>query len=432
VARHHWLLGGLLLGILAGAFLHPYSDQPGLAYSNQTFLQPIGQIFLRLIFVTVVPLVFSALVLGVYELGKSRGLGKIARQAIFYTVLASTVSVLVGITSVNLLRPGAQFTLDTGKLQGQSSSLLNLKKSVSEAKSLSQAIVELIPNNPVDTAAKALGGEMLPFMVFSFLFGLALSRVLDPHGPSPVIIQFLEQLLAVSMKMIDFALRIAPVGIFAIVFNTVFLFGVGIIQTLFYFVAVVVAGLLFQQFVVYTVLLKYIARYPPWEFFRRCREVYLYAFSTASSNATLPLTLEIAQRELRLPSTVSRFVLTVGATANQNGTALFEGVTVLFLAQVYGVDLSLFQQIQVVFMSILAGIGTAGVPGGSLPLIMILLQTVGIPPEGIGLILGADRFLDMCRTTLNVSGDLVIAALVSKSSQDDQKSEDPNDASPRP
>jgi DAACS family dicarboxylate/amino acid:cation (Na+ or H+) symporter len=148
-------------------------------------------------------------------------------------------------------------------------------------------------------------------------------------------------------------------------------------------------------------------------FFRDCREVYLYAFSTASSNATLPLSIETAEQKLKLPPNISRFVLTVGATANQNGTALFAGITVLFLAQVYGVDLSLGDQARVVFMSILAGVGTAGVPGGSLPLIMILLQSVGIPPEGMGLILGADRLLDMCRTTLNVSGDLVIAALVS-------------------
>jgi DAACS family dicarboxylate/amino acid:cation (Na+ or H+) symporter len=158
--------------------------------------------------------------------------------------------------------------------------------------------------------------------------------------------------------------------------------------------------------------LKAFTKIQPWRFFQQCKEVYLYAFATASSNATLPRSLELAEHKLKLSPDVSRFVLTIGSTANQNGTALFEGITVLFLAQVYGVDLALGQQIQVVLMSILAGIGTAGVPGGSLPLIMILTQQVGIPAEGMGLILGVDRFLDMCRTTLNVSGDLVIAALV--------------------
>jgi len=167
-----------------------------------------------------------------------------------------------------------------------------------------------------------------------------------------------------------------------------------------------------QQIIVYSLLLKKFTNIQPWAFFKQCKEVYLYAFATASSNATLPRSLALAEQQLKLSPEISRFVLTIGSTANQNGTALFEGITVLFLAQVYEIDLSLAQQIQVVFMSILAGIGTAGVPGGSLPLIMILIQQVGIPAEGMGLILGVDRFLDMCRTTLNVSGDLVIAALV--------------------
>jgi Na+/H+-dicarboxylate symporter len=153
----------------------------------------------------------------------------------------------------------------------------------------------------------------------------------------------------------------------------------------------------------------------PWEYFKACKDVYVYAFSTASSNATLPIALETAEHVLKLPPKIARFVLTVGAAANQNGSALFEGVTVLFLAQVYGINLSLESQILVVLMSVLAGVGTAGVPGGSLPLIVVLLVQVGIPAEGIGLILGVDRFLDMARTTLNVSGDLVIAKLVSAS-----------------
>jgi DAACS family dicarboxylate/amino acid:cation (Na+ or H+) symporter len=186
-----------------------------------------------------------------------------------------------------------------------------------------------------------------------------------------------------------------------------------VFASLLYYVITVVVGLLLQQFVVYSVLLWSVARRSPAEFFRNCREVYLYAFSTASSNATLPLALDVAETKLRLPPQISRFVLTVGSTANQNGTALFEGVTVLFLAQVYGLDLGIGQQVRVMVMSILAGIGTAGVPGGSLPMVMIVAQSVGIPAEGMALILGVDRFLDMCRTAVNVSGDLVIAALVS-------------------
>jgi dicarboxylate/amino acid:cation (Na+ or H+) symporter, DAACS family len=215
------------------------------------------------------------------------------------------------------------------------------------------------------------------------------------------------------MIIVHFVMRLSPVAVFAIVFNTALTFGTGVFASLFFYVLTVTLGLLIQQFGVYAALLWGVARRSPVEFFRNCREVYLYAFSTASSNATLPLSLEVAETKLRLPPQISRFVLTVGSTANQNGTALFEGVTVLFLAQAYGLDLTAGQQVRVMLMSILAGIGTAGVPGGSLPMVMIVAQSVGVPAEGMALILGVDRFLDMCRTTVNVSGDLVIAALVS-------------------
>ena len=191
-------------------------------------------------------------------------------------------------------------------------------------------------------------------------------------------------------------------------------FGTDLLRALLLYVATVVVGLLLQAMLVYAPLLHVIARRSPMVFFRDCREVILYAFSTASSNATLPLSLNVAETKLKLSPRISRFVLTVGSTANQNGTALFEGVTLLFLAQVYLLDLTLGQQIRVMIMSVVAGIGTAGVPGGSLPMILIVAQTVGIPAEGMGLILGVDRLLDMCRTAVNVTGDLVIAALVDR------------------
>jgi DAACS family dicarboxylate/amino acid:cation (Na+ or H+) symporter len=254
---------------------------------------------------------------------------------------------------------------------------------------------------------------MLPLMVFALIFGAAVST-LGTRDEDPVLIRLLEQTFDACMRIVEFVMRLSPLAVFAIVFNTAFTFGTGVFASLAYYVATVVIGLLLQQFGVYAALLWAVARRSPIEFFRNSSEVYLYAFSTASSNATLPVSLDVAERTLRLPPQVSRFVLTVGSTANQNGTALFEGVTVLFLAQAYGLDLSAGQQIRVMVMSIVAGIGTAGVPGGSLPMVMIVAQSVGVPAEGMALILGVDRFLDMCRTAVNVSGDLVIAALVSR------------------
>lgn len=417
---HTRLLLGLVLGIVAGSLAHPFSGVEWLETLNTSLLQPVGQVFLRMIFMVVVPLVFSALALGVYELGKGHSLGRVAARTLFFTVISSAFSVLIGVTLVNLFRPGADFqAIDA--LPKDVSAVETIEASARAAKPFSQAIVELIPKNPLDSAVRAFEGEMIALMVFALIFGFAMSVALRDESAEaagrgdrePVLPRFLDQVLRTSMEVIHFAMKLAPLAVFAIVFNTAFKLGLDVFKTLFFYVALVVLGLLIQQFVVYSFLLKTFARRSPLEFFRQCREVYLYAFSTASSNATLPRALDLAETRLRLPSRISRFVLTVGSTANQNGTALFEGITVLFLAQVYGVELSIAQQVQVVLMSILAGIGTAGVPGGSLPLIMILLTSLGIPAEGIGLILGVDRFLDMCRTTLNVSGDLTIAAIVS-------------------
>jgi DAACS family dicarboxylate/amino acid:cation (Na+ or H+) symporter len=421
VKLHNKLAIALLLGITLGTALHPYADAPALAAISVHVLRPIGQIFLRTIFMIVVPMVFSALVIGVYQLGRGRDLSAVAGRTLGFTVLLSAASVAIGVVLVNLLRPGAGVQLAPPP---STSGVQSLQQNAAAARPLSDVLIELVPRNPLESAVRALDGEMLPLMVFSVIFGVAVSGLSRARraevatqraevDDDPLLVRVLEQIFDACMRIVHFAMLLAPFAVFAIVFNTAFTFGAGILITLLFYVVTVVGGLLLQQFVVYGAFLWAVARRSPAEFFRRCREVYLYAFSTASSNATLPLSLDVAERKLRLPPDISRFVLTVGSTANQNGTALFEGVTVLFLAQVYGLDLTVGQQIRVMIMSIIAGIGTAGVPGGSLPMVMIVAQSVGIPAEGMGLILGVDRFLDMCRTTVNVSGDLVIAALVS-------------------
>lgn len=408
---HNKLLIALVTGLALGAALHPYVDEvPQLTTLSVHVLRPIGQIFLRTIFMIVVPMVFSALVIGVYELGKARGLSSVAGRTLAYTLLLSAASVVIGVLMVNLIQPGVGVELDAAS----TAAVQAMQSNAAATKPLSDILIELVPRNPIDSAARALDGEMLPLMVFALIFGVAASRTAASEGG--VLIPLLEQVFDVCMRIVGFAMLLAPIAVFAIVFNTAFTFGTAVFASLFLYVLTVVLGLLLQQFVVYSVLLWTIARRSPAEFFRGSREVLLYAFSTASSNATLPLSLRTAEERLLLPPDSSRFVLTVGATANQNGTALFEGVTVLFLAQVFGLDLTAGQQVRVMLMSILAGIGTAGVPGGSLPMVMIVAQSVGIPAEGMGLILGVDRFLDMCRTAVNVGGDLVIAALVSRTS----------------
>jgi Na+/H+-dicarboxylate symporter len=412
VKPHNKLAIALLLGIALGAALHPYADNPGLSAFNMHVLRPIGQIFLRSIFMIVVPMVFSALVIGVYQLGRGHNLSGVAGRTLAFTVVLSAASVAIGVALVNLLQPGRGFQL--GSAAGGASGVQAIEANAAAAKPLSDVIIELIPRNPLESAVRALDGEMLPLMVFAVIFGVAVSGLAKGKDEDEVVlVRVFEQIFDACMRIVHFAMLLAPFAVFAIVFNTAFTFGTSIVASLMFYVATVVAGLLIQQFGVYSALLWTVARRAPGDFFRKCREVYLYAFSTASSNATLPLSLDVAEHKLGLPPQISRFVLTVGSTANQNGTALFEGVTVLFLAQVYGLDLTVGQQVRVMVMSILAGVGTAGVPGGSLPMVMIVAQSVGIPAEGMALILGVDRFLDMCRTAVNVSGDLVIAALVS-------------------
>jgi DAACS family dicarboxylate/amino acid:cation (Na+ or H+) symporter len=325
--------------------------------------------------------------------------------------------VLLGLLLVNTIRPGHAISTESREdlLKSYSKDTANSLAKASQAKSLKEVLIDMVPQNPLQEMVGAIDGSskgngMLSVMIFSLLLGGAIA--VNPEKCAPLI-AWLEGWNTVAMTVIGWALRLAPVGAGCLVFGVVSRLGFDVVRTLFWFALTVLLGLGLQLVVVYPLVLRVLGGWSPLAFFRGVRPAMEVAFGTSSSNATLPTALRVAEDDLRLPRDTARFVLTVGATANQNGTALYEGVVVLFLAQVFGMELSLPQQVQVVLMSILAGIGTAGVPGGSLPLIAVLLQSVGVPGEGIGLIFGVDRLLDMCRTVLNVTGDLVVATCVS-------------------
>jgi len=270
--------------------------------------------------------------------------------------------------------------------------------------------------NAIEEAASAFNsprGGMLAVMFFALMFGIALAST-RAEKAEPVT-RFLEGMYEVLMKLIGWAMVAAPIGVAALMCSTTATLGTKFLEPLAKYVAVVIIGLALHQFGVYSLILRFLVGVNPLTFFKRIQEVMATAFATASSNATLPTTLKVSQEKVGVSKEVSNFVLTLGSTANHNGTALFEGITVLLMAQFFGIDLTLGQQVIVMLMSILAGIGTAGVPGGSLPLIVLVMQSVGIPGEGIGIILGVDRILDMCRTTVNVTGDIVVASYISKS-----------------
>ncbi len=417
--QHNKLLLGFVLGVVLGLVGYYWLPEKDFALMTRVsqILSFVGAVFLRLIFMVVVPLIMSALMLGTMELGRGAGLGKVAGRSFLYTLLLSGTSVIVAVVATNLIRPGAGLAFDRAAL-ASNASILTIQRNaeVTQSKVWYQYFVDLLPQNPIDSAARAFSGEIIAVMGFALFFGWALSVVVksDDHP----IKQVLEAVFQACMKIIELAMKIAPYAIFGIVFNTAYRMGGGFLGNVALYAATVVLGLLFQFFVVYSLVLAIVGRTSPLAFYKKCHEVYLYAFSTASSNATLPVALECAVKVLKIPPKVARFVLTIGASANQNGSGLYEGVTVIFLAQVFGIDLTLGQQVLVVLMSMLAGIGTAGVPGGALPLVVVVMVQIGVPAEGIGLILGVDRFLDMCRTTLNVAGDLVIAKLVTASVDD--------------
>jgi len=392
-----------------------------LKFIAEGIAAPIGKIFLRLILMMVIPLVVSALALGVLELGDLRRLGRVGLRTLLYTLILSVSAVTIGLTLVNWWQPGKSLpAAQQQQLQEQfkDETAKNVDNS-RKGKTLQQTLLDIIPENPLQEAVGALDGSskgngMLSVMFFALILGIALALA----GPRvETLVHVLEGLFDVSMVVIGMAMKIAPYCVACLLFAITAQLGFDILATLGWFVATALVGMLLQLFGVYSLVVWLIGGRKPLQFFRDISEAMLTAFSTSSSNATLPTSLRVAQERLRLPKEISQFVLTIGSTGNQNGTALYEGVVVLFLAQVFGVELSFGQQVTVVLMSILAGVGTAGVPGGSIPLICVVLDTVGVPPEGIALILGIDRILDMCRTVLNVAGDLVLATCVAGKDQ---------------
>jgi DAACS family dicarboxylate/amino acid:cation (Na+ or H+) symporter len=402
-------------GAGAGIAAHmAFGDTDVLAGVLRYGTQPLGQVFLRLLQMLVVPLAFSALALGVAEVGDIRRFGRIGLRTLVYTVLVSLVAVLIGLALVNLLRPGDGIDpIAREKLMAGLSERAAAYTQGKPPPSGFDLLLMIVPTNPIEAVAN---GNLLAWMFFSLFIGVGLLLVDTPNTQ-----RFKETLTGlheITMRLLSAVLRLAPYGVAALLFTLTAQLGIDVLLPLGKYVGVVLLALGLHQFGVYSLCVWFLGGMRPLDFFRNVQEAMLTAFSTASSNATLPTALRVAEEKLKLPAPIARFVLTIGATANQNGTALFEGVTVLFLAQFFGKDLALGQQFTVLVVCVLAGIGTAGVPAGSLPVIAMILKMVDVPVEGIGVILGVDRFLDMCRTTLNVTGDLAAAVVVSRGQTD--------------
>lgn len=407
----HWKMAigfasGLLLGLLV------YSAQvPGADAFMRYVTDPVGQLFLRLLFMLVIPLIFSALVLGVVEIGDPESLGRIGLKTLLYILVVTAIAVAIGMLMVNVFQPGAGMSREVGEaLMARESEASAAIMTHRESLSGIDILLNIVPRNPVQAAAD---GELISVMFFALMFGIAATVMRTPGVNA--FVGTVQGVYEISLKLIDWVIRTAPYAVFALMFSLAAKVGLTALKPLAMYVLVAAGAMALHMVVVFPLLLRFLGGMSPLFFFRRAQLAMLTAFSTSSSSATLPTTLRVAEEELGTPRRIGRFVCTLGATANMNGTALFEGVTVLFLAQFFLIDLSLGQQVLIVLMCVLGGVGAAGVPGGSLPVIAMILVMFGIPPEGLGLILGVDRFLDMCRTCVNVTGDLVGTVVISHS-----------------
>jgi DAACS family dicarboxylate/amino acid:cation (Na+ or H+) symporter len=387
---------------------------PKVQWLGNNVAGPVGQIFLRMLLMTIVPLVFASLTLGVAGLGDIRRIGRVGARTIAYFLVSTAISATIGLILVNLVRPGEGLdpTIREQLMTTYRSQAEGLQAG-GGGKFGIDMLVNIVPRNPIQAAASL---DMLGIIFFSLVFGAALTLL--PEDKAKPMLRVLDALGEAVVRIIDLAMKLAPYGVFGLIFVVTSRFGFALLQKLGAYVVVVLVGLALHGAISISALVRVFGGLSPRVFYSRIRASIVTAFSTSSSNATLPTNIMVAERELKIPPKIAGFVLPLGSTMCMNGTALFEGVTVLFLAQVYGVPLSLATQAIVIVLSVITAVGAAGVPGGSLPLLMGVIAIVGVDPGAIAIIIGVDRILDMCRTTLNVVGDMSAAVYVARTESD--------------
>ncbi|OGU61220.1 MAG: hypothetical protein A2X64_06570 [Ignavibacteria bacterium GWF2_33_9] len=398
VPLHYQIFIGLFLGGIFG-FLFP-------GFSSN--IKPIGTIFIRLLLLLAIPLVLTTLIVGTASLNDIKSLGKLGLKTLSIYIITTIFALTIGIGLANLIQPGK---VVINKEIVQQSATLDITQNIKENTNFDVLtfVTEAIPKNIFESLTNA---NMLQIVFFALFFGIAL--ILIDTEKSKVITNFLDVISEVLIKMVDLVMKFAPIGVFALLAGTVSDFGISILYSLMWYIITVLLGLSLHTFLVYGLMIKYFTNFKVKDFFSKIRNAQTIAFSTSSSAATLPVTMEIAEKELKLPRKITSFVLPLGATINMDGTALLQGVAAIFIAQFFDIDLNLMQQLTIIFMGVLASIGTAPVPGVGIIMLIGILQSVGLPLEGIGIILGVDRILDMSRTITNITGDLTVACVVSK------------------
>lgn len=393
------ILLGMVLGIIFGIILNLLT--PGIYEGTKNYvLQPLGTIFVNLIKMLVVPIVIVSLILGTAGISDPKKLGRIGLKTISFFLITTAIAIIIAIALASIVQPGiGEFQLDGASFEAK------------EAPPIAETLLNIIPTNPFKSMAE---GNMLQVIAFSIFVGFALARLGDQVEG---VTRFIEQANEILMYLVIFIMKFAPIGAFALIAIAIGGQGFDAILAMGKYMFVVLFALLLHCLITYGSIVKMIGKMNPFDFFKRFSPAMVVAFSTSSSSATLPVSMETAQKELKIPKSISGFVQPLGATINMDGTAIMQGVATIFIAQVYGVDLGLGAILTVILTATLASIGTAGVPGVGLIMLSMVLINVGLPVEAIALVLGVDRLLDMCRTAVNITGDAACALVVTKTEE---------------
>lgn len=398
----------ILLALVAGAGFGLVAKRLGLASFVATYVQPVGTAFVRLIGMVVVPLVFASLLIGIASLKDVGSLGRIGVKTIAFYLCTTAIAVSIGLLLANLTRPGLGLAAEAeDKLTAGAEQQDGAAEAVQEKPSIRDVLLNIIPTNPIRAFAE---GQMLQIIFFALLAGVCLTLIgSERSGPA---IRFFEAVNDTMVMMVHLIMKVAPFGVFALISAVVADFGLDILRMLAGYCVVVVAGLLMHILLVYSLALRLFSKVGMRRFLRGIRPAQLIAFSSSSSSATLPVTIECTTENLGVARSICSFTLPLGATINMDGTSLYQGVSAVFLAQLYGMDLSVAQQLAVVLTATLASVGTAGTPGAGIVTLAVVLGSIGVPLQGIGIIMGVERVLDMCRSVVNVTGDAACAVVV--------------------
>ncbi len=408
LALHWQILIALALAVLVGAFLDPATALFGITFSS--VFNFVGTLFLNALKMLIVPLIMSSIIVGMMEI-QPDALGRLGYKTLIYYAASSLVAILIGLLVVNMLQPGIADGEPVREMVGLSADTGDVIERVEGRGSgdLAEVFIRMIPPNIVSAAAE---GKMLGLIFFSLLFGFFISRV--KGQPGETLKNFWNGLLDVMMQMTEWVMLFAPIGVFALVATVLMTSGLDAFKPLAVFFITVLVALAIHLLGVMPSVLKFIARVKPAAHFRAMMPALLTAFSTSSSSATLPITIDCVENRAGVSNRVSGFTLPLGATVNMDGTALYECVAAMFIAQAYGLSLDLTTQFTIVLIALLTSIGVAGIPSASLVAITIILSAIGLPVEAVGMILVVDRVLDMCRTAVNVFSDSVAAVTIAR------------------